>query len=172
MQWDNTGVTRHVLLTQNYAIKIVRIRGAMGFVRAYLANQSEWHQRERPNINPPLGTILHLVTWYKRAIYVGDWEPEDAPWFACNIAATRSYLLGRRTDIDGEPQNHEERKGSAWGFFLERGEMRWLLIDYDRAWAQPRRGILCRLYYANEERKARKWMNLPYEEERTTGSDA
>lgn len=141
-----SGVTRYVLLAGLYAVKVPRPRrhrrrvprsGSSG-VRGWLANRSEWRQRHRPGVNPPLLTVAHCVTVYRRADEVGTWHPgDDVP---CRPAAR------------GPGHDAEEAKGSSWGRFGDR----WLLIDYDRAWERPH-GIVGALYYAREDRRGRRW---------------
>jgi hypothetical protein len=69
----------------------------------------------------------------------------DAVW-------PESYRHG--TGLEGD-----ERKGSSWGRFGST----WLLIDFDRAWEEPR-GVVGALYYGRQERLARRWMALPARE--------
>jgi hypothetical protein len=129
------GVTRLVVLVGRWAIKIVRLDSTMGFVRSWLANESEWRRRRAQGVNAPIWTVVHLVAVYPRADEIGCWDPEDCPFPA-----------------DG----NEERKGSSWGRFGDR----WLLVDFDRAWQQPR-SLIGWLYYWNQDRLGRKWSKLP-----------
>jgi hypothetical protein len=132
VRWQvvRSGVTRIVLLTPRYAFKLPR-----GY-RGVLANESEWSQRHRPDVNSPLRSPLHLVQISRRAEKLfpgGTWAEER----------------------EAEGYSQEEAKSHSWGRFGDR----WLLIDFDRAWAEPR-GLLARPYYARQERLARKWMKL------------
>lgn len=137
-----SGVTRLVIVTRRYVVKMPRFRSYA--VRGWLANRSEWQQRRRAGVAAPLVTVAHLLTLYRRADEVGNWDPELAPGFA------RVF----RVDDDGTQQlNYEESKGSSWGRFGDR----WLLIDYDRAWEEPR-GLVGKIYYGRQERAARRWM--------------
>lgn len=124
-----SGVTRRVVLTKRWAIKLAR-----GY-RGILANESEWRQRRRPQVNRPLFDLLHVVQVSRRADHLAgpNWSHE---------------LLRRHSG--------DEEKPSSWGNF----NGQWLLIDFDRAWEQPR-SLLARPYYARQERLARRWSRLP-----------
>lgn len=88
------GVTRTVILTRKYAIKLPG--GLSGsIVRGWLANRSEWRQRKRREVSRPIGTLFHFALLMSRADRVGL-EGEDGPW------------MKRRGDI---------RKPSSWGLF-------------------------------------------------------
>lgn len=145
MQIVRSGVTRNVILTKRYAIKVpCRRWGSRApwkwigpLVRGWLANQSEWRQRHRRRVNPPLFTLFHFATWYRRAEEVSTWDTDNAPQ-----ATMRRYRV-------------EERKGSSWGRFGRR----WLLIDYDRCWERPW-GLVARFYYWPQERMFRKWAKV------------
>lgn len=154
MKLDRTGVTRFVLLTRRWAIKVPRVylprpeldRGLLrpvdDFVRGWLANRSEWVQRRRRDVNPPVHTLAFFVSVYRRADalvhprFAEAWEEDHAE-------------IG---------YSYEERKASSWG----RVGDRWLLIDYDRAWAEPR-GFVGGIYYRRQERAARQWAELSAE---------
>lgn len=105
------------------------------FVRSWLANRSEWCQRDRPDVARPLLTLLHLVVVFPAAdeVAVG----RGVPWQA------RAHSHSHSGD---------EAKASSWGRFGHR----WLLIDYDRAWESPR-GFVGGRYYLHQERLARRW---------------
>lgn len=129
-----SGVTRVVVLVGPWAIKIVRLRSSMGFIRSWLANESEWRRRRAPGVNGPIATVVHLIAVYPRAEEIGRWDPEDCPF-----------------PVEG----NEERKGSSWG----RVDGRWLLVDFDRAW-EERTWPVGWLYYWNQDRLGRKWAKL------------
>lgn len=135
MTVNRSGVTRTVIVTRRWAVKLAW--GRCGPLRGWLANRSEWVRRDRPRVLAASFTLCHFITWYRRADEVGTWDPEDAP---------QASMRRLRT---------EERKGSSWGRFGGR----WLLIDYDRAWQDPR-GWVGGWYYGRQERLARKWMRL------------
>lgn len=132
IQVVTTGVSRTVVLAGRWAFKVPSRRG--GFIRGWLANRSEWVQRDREGVARPVLTLGHVVLVMPRA--ERTW-PEPYRW--------ESY------GDDGD-----EGKGSSWGLFGEH----WLLIDYDRYWEHPR-GLVGGLYVANQERLSRKWMKLP-----------
>lgn len=134
-KWISNGVTRWVFLIGPLCFKFPKT------LRGYLANQSEWRQRFRTDVNRPIISIFHLITIYKRASEVGTWDTDDNPLFA-------------------DDYSNEERKGSSWGWFSDQG---WVLIDFDRAWQRPY-SIVGWFYYSKQERMARKWMSLPNHE--------
>lgn len=143
MRIVRTGVTRTVILTRSYAIKVPRSRDLRyfgWFLRGWLANQSEWRQRSREGIARPVFTLFHFVTWYPRADEIGTWEPSQSDWYAAE-------------------NDKDEIKGSSWGKFGES----WRIIDYDRSWHPDFRSRLGQLYFGRQERMARKW--LPESEE-------
>lgn len=113
-------------------------------IRGWMANQSEWRQRRREGVNSPICTLFHFVTLYWRAEMVGRWHTDECPFYA---------------------DSNEERKGSSWGAV----NGTWLLIDFDRAWRNPR-SLVGGLYYGKQERLSRKWSKLPqrYEERMVT----
>lgn len=127
------GVTRVVMLTRRWAIKVPQ---PDYFLRGWLANQSEWHQRRRLDVEPPRVSVFHFILVSRRALQVGAWDPDE---FVHDDDETRA----------------DERKGSSWGLFPEG----WRLVDFDRMW--ERRSPLAKLYCWNEDRKARKWLRLP-----------
>ena len=145
------GITRTVFVVGRWAIKVPSLRHRY-LLRGWLANRSEWKQRRRPDVARPIITLGHLVTVFPRAQEIGAWEPEDCPERA---------LWPSGLDVDEwdphQPCGHstEEAKGSSWGRFGDR----WLLIDYDRAWQDPR-GAVGAAYYGRQERRARKWSTL------------
>lgn len=122
------GITRTVLLVGPWAVKVPSARHRM-IVRGWLGNRSEWIQRWRSDVNPPLVTLGYLVNVYRRA----DW--------------TGAGCEGLPDGYDGD-----EAKPSSWGRFPSG----WLLIDYDRAWQAPH-GLVGRVYYGRQERMARRW---------------
>jgi hypothetical protein len=128
------GVTRTVWRVGRWAVKVPN-RGWL--VRGYLANQSEWHQRHRPDVNRPTATLFHLALVAPLADQLRD--PRDDQW---------------HLERNAEGYSDEESKPQSWGLFGGR----WLLLDFDQAWRQPRRGLVGRAYYGNQERLARKWM--------------
>lgn len=125
------GVTRRVWLTPRWAVKVPQ---PSYFVRGLLGNRSEWKQRFRLDVNPPLVTLGYLVSVYRRADEVDDWD-----WWPGVIPG----------------YSREESKPSSWGRFAGC----WLLIDFDRAWEHPR-GPVGAIYYGRQERLARKWADL------------
>lgn len=135
IKWIDEGVTRWVLCIGNVAIKFPKN------LRGWLANESEWRQRKRSDVNRPYISILHFIIIYPRASEVGDWDPEDCP---------------HDVSINIEHKSNEEKKGSSWGLFKDK----WLLIDFDRAWERPR-SLIGFFYYYNQERLYKKWSKLP-----------
>lgn len=149
MSIDRSGVTRTVMLTRRSAIKVPKS------VRGWLANRSEWKQRNRPDVARPTWSLLFFAQRYPLALFTGWWDPED-----CHIPAAVPSGLLVDPEEDWDPHapcghSNEEAKGSSWG----RYEGKWLLIDYDRAWQEPR-GFVGGLYYGRQERLARKWATL------------
>lgn len=140
MQLVKTGITRWVLLIGPFAIKFPKS------LRGYLANQSEWRQRKRPRVNRPIISLFHLMIVFYRATEIGKWEPKEF-----NVSSRYWY---------GIEYSNEEAKGESWGLVKNC----WVLIDFDRAWENPR-PVIGLLYYWNQARLARKWMNLPFREE-------
>lgn len=128
-----TGVTRVVVLWRGWAVKLPR-----GY-RGVLANESEWRQRRRPDVNPPVFTLAHLAMVSRRADALMPWG--DGSWMV---------------DRQADGYSNEEAKESSWGRF---GRV-WRLIDYDRAWQEPRT-LLARPYYARQEWLGRRWARLP-----------
>lgn len=137
MKIVKTGVSRNVILTERYAIKYPKPVFFWPFIRGWLANQSEWRQRKRRRVARPVFTLFHFFVWYPRAKYIGLWPSWDAPDFTYGMS-------------------EEERKGSSWGNFSFH---EWKLIDFDRAWENPR-GVIGRVYYWRQERLGRKWSKL------------
>lgn len=127
------GVTRTVILVDRWAIKIPKPSYQLG-VHGWLANQSEWRQRRRPDVNPPLLTLFHFATAYRRADELAErqYGPKGNEWPTAHYAE-QGYF-------------GDEGKGSSWGRFDDR----WLLIDYDR-WPLTR-GLVGRLYRAHRMR--------------------
>lgn len=95
-------------------------------IGGWLANQSEWRQRRKDGVNSPIFTLFHCVTMYWRAEATGSWDTDECPFPA---------------------DRNEERKGSSWGSI----NGRWLLIDFDRAWMNPR-SLIGGWYYGRMER--------------------
>lgn len=132
-----SGITRTVLLVGRWAIKVPRLSYAYG-VRGWLANRSECKQFARHGVNPPLTTLGHFATVYRRADRcLSEDEMRDRP-----------ELMNGDLWLGGD-----EDKASSWGWFGN--ELR--LIDYDRAWHHPR-GIVGGLYFGHQERIARRLM--------------
>lgn len=140
------GVTRTVWsLGPNWVVKIPNW-GCL--VRGYLANQSEWRQRHRPDVAPPVLSIFNVALIMGRAErnLLTHVERIGPP---ADIQITEDGVDGHRGD---------EAKLCSWGYYPESG---WRLIDYDRAWDPDQRSpITGRLYYWNQERLARKWSKL------------
>jgi hypothetical protein len=142
-----TGVTRSVVLTPRWAIKLPW--GLMhSIIRGWLANRSEWRQRDEPGVCRPIFTLAHLVLVMPRADEVGDdtdWDnllPNSGPW--------------DRFDLD----QGDSAKPSSWGRFGDE----WVLIDFEKAWDVADRGWVGRLYYGRQERLARKWTTMDMED--------
>lgn len=144
------GVTRTVVLTKRWAFKLP---GGLGhaWLRGWLANRSEWRQRNRPDVARPRLTLCHLVVVFPRAIHTGsdrlDPIEQELPLWT----------------QDGR-YSAEEAKPSSWGAFdcpCGCGYLRWMLVDFDRAWQQDSRGLVGSLYFGRQERMARKWMTRP-----------
>ena len=104
------GCTRTVLLVGRWAIKVPSIKYRRP-IRGWLANRSEWRQRRRPDVFPPVLTICFVVQVYRRASWTARWQPEHCPFEGYSV---------------------EESKGESWGLYPGGG---WKLIDYDRSWA-------------------------------------
>lgn len=135
MRLIRSGITRNVILTRHWAIKVPNSY-AWG-VRGWLANRSEWRQRRRPDVNPPVFTLAYVVSVYRRAVtFTAFRETDPGPW---------------------QTHQGDEAKPSSWGCPPASS---WRLIDYDRAWAQEDRGWIGALYFGRQERLARRWMNL------------
>ena len=143
------GVTRTVVLTKRYAIKLPWGQGH-SVLRGWLANRSEWKQRRRPDVLRPVLTLGHFVVVFPRVSTYVEWGAS----FVWNFT---KFVLPDYPDGD-------EAKESSWGLH----DMKFVLIDFDRAWESPGRGIVGGLYYGNQERLARKWMKLPYNPELTS----
>lgn len=84
MQLIRRGITRTVILTKHYAIKVPSLRG-MGmrmpptdriwsFCRGVLANQSEIEWSEVEGVNPVLWSLIGIVNVSRRA----EMPPDDA----------------------------------------------------------------------------------------------
>lgn len=134
------GTCRTVVLTQNWAFKLPWGL-AHNPVRGWLANRSEWRQRNRPKVCRPRLSVGHVVLVLPRAICTGV------------------ELWGADAQLGEELEPHftsDERKASSWGLFEEG----WLLVDYDRCYEPQDRGVVGRLYWGNQERLARKWAQL------------
>lgn len=145
----HSGITRHVLVGRRLAVKWPS--SYQWFVRGWLANRSEWKQRDRVGVNRPLVTLGHVVLVVRSARVVPDNEWASGPW----------RFPGEEVPwADGD-----EAKVSSWGWFASG----WRLIDFDRAWEHPR-GLVGSLYYGRQERLARKWAGLPALEAKTAGS--
>lgn len=158
---NTSGVTRIVLLAGKYAIKVPYPRKPL---RGWLANRSEWIQRDRPDVNRPILTIGHLAAVYPRVLFQGTWDPENCPFQAV-------VPSGLEPDEDWDPHtpsgySREEAKGQSWGHggqaWGHGTRIRWCLIDWDRAWQHPR-GWIGGLYYWKQERLSRKWAALPHD---------
>lgn len=140
------GVTRTVFVGRRWVVKVPRIHWSLSpemgtapwwcFARAWLANRSEWRQRDRTGVARPVLTFGHLAVVFPAAFRVAPDDGEVGPW----------------CDHSGD-----EGKGSSWGYFPGEG---WLLIDYDRAWEQDDRGLVGGIYYGRQERLARKWVGF------------
>lgn len=143
------GVTRVVFVGERYVVKVPRIpwgaegwrmtNGPFGWIlRGWLANRSEWRQRARGDVVRPFCTIAHVALVMPKAEVLLE---EDVPG---DLALMLSAYRG------------DEAKPSSWG----RLKGRWVLVDYDRAWEQGDRGWIGGLYYARQERRARRWARL------------
>lgn len=140
------GVTRVVILISRYAIKLPRrydffdvpSRFRLWWVRGWLANRSEWKQRRRGNVNPPLFTLGYLISIYRRA----DSIPAYGWW--------DHLVYGQLVEILG----WEEAKADSWGLFGDE----YKLIDYDKADEHPR-GIVGDIYYGRQERWFKRWLD-------------
>lgn len=164
MEIERSGITRVVLLTKRLAIKTPQVRnrtdfdrtGINAFVRGWLANRSEWKQRHRYGINPPLGTIGYVVNLYLRGDDLDpsndhqewQWDDEKMDW-------SDEWFAELATHANTYGFNGDEFKPSSWKQFGGR----WLLIDYDRAWAKPR-GLVGWWYYGLQKKNARRWADL------------
>lgn len=134
------GTCRTVVLTDRWAFKLPWGLGRNP-VRGWLANRSEWRQRDRLKVCRPRCTFAHLVLVMPRAICTGV------------------DMWGADEELSEELESHfssDERKASSWGLFEEG----WLLVDYDRCYQAQDRGLVGRLYWGNQERLARKWAQL------------
>lgn len=133
-----SGITRIAIIGRKYVVKIPNVR--YNFWRGWIANQSEWQQRDRADALRPLATLFHVFALYPKA-----WCPTEEDFAACPVA---------EGSIPGIDYTGDEEKVTSWGEY--RGE--WLLIDFDRSW--ERRSRIAKLYYANQDRKSRKWARL------------
>lgn len=134
-----SGVTRTAWKVGRWAVKIPNWGW---FIRGYLANRSEWDQRHRSDVNAPLWRI-GLIAVYPLAVTM-DRDAADR------------FERDRTPVLLEAGYSQEEAKPSSWGCV----DGRWLVIDFDAAWATPRRGAVGRLYYWNQERLGRKWARL------------
>lgn len=132
------GVTRIVIVGRRYAVKIPNYRH--GFIRGWLANQSEWQQRNRPDALTPRFSLLHLILVFPVA-----WCPTEEDFAACPVAEGSGPWLTYTGD---------EAKTSSWGWYHHEC----LLIDYDRAW--DRVSLSAWFYYKLQDRKGRRWAKL------------
>lgn len=139
------GVTRTVWSFGRHWVVKVPNRG--WFLRGYLANQSEWRQRHRPDVAPPVLSIFNVALVMARAErdllnHVALFGPPD------DMPITEDGVDGHSGD---------EAKLCSWGLY----PAGWRLIDFDRAWVLEQRSpIIGRLYYWNQERLGRKWSKL------------
>lgn len=84
MKVVRSGVTRTVILIGPWAIKTIPLHGhgPLGprawkpmwrwLVEGWRCNRSEWCQRARPDVNPPLVTFGHLALVFRRADQIAD----------------------------------------------------------------------------------------------------
>lgn len=146
------GVTRTVLLVGPVAVKFPGGYGisdgphnmALSWLRGWLANQSEWQQRHRPDVADVLFTFGHVALIMRR----GKPVPLEAAGAWDDVEAVNLGRMG---------YSAEESKPSSWAEF--NGD--WKLIDFDRSWHQDQRGLIGRLYWGWQERLARQWSRLP-----------
>ena len=131
------GVTRTAYRVGRWAVKVPN-RGWL--VRGYLANQSEWRHRDRADVNAPVFHLLGLVAVYPLAETMDRGHSDH---FEATVTPVLVHL----------GYSQEEAKPSSWG----RVGDRWLVIDFDEAWSVPRRGLIGRAYYWNQDRLGRKW---------------
>lgn len=133
-------MTRTVFVGRRWAVKVPTLRYRRNVLRGWLANRSEWRQRKQRGVARPVATLFHFAMVMPAAVCVGgEADPFwGEPWL-------------ERDGDDGKP--------CSWGWFPNGGG--WKLIDYDRAWESGDRGLVGGVYYWRQERKARRWMNLP-----------
>ena len=125
-----SGSTRHVYGLGRYAIKVpnlnprpTRWRGM--FLRAVLANRSEWKQRHRPDVVSPLLTIFWIIQVYPKVRPIP--EDEWALWNECH-----------RPKLVAQGYRYDEAKPSSWGrHTLAPLNTQVILMDYDRCWDEP-----------------------------------
>lgn len=171
MKVKRNGVTRLVILTERWALKIPKVEKDSRFflrgVRGWIANRSEWRQRNRPDVARPRFTFLHLVLVMPRARFTGaEWEA-FAP--ICIGPTVRDQVRAVPFWLEDDPRwestteedllHRDERKPCSWGWFGEHDG--WKLIDFDRGWVHPDdggdRGIIGGWYYGRQEKMARQW---------------
>jgi hypothetical protein len=150
------GITRIVFVGRRWAIKMPRrydSRFWLWWVRGWLANQSEWRQRDRPDVARPVFTLFHIALVFPAAIEVGNDKIEGGrivggpgPWLTFE---ERCLSFEERDD------HADEMKPSSWGRFADG----WKIIDFDRAWHSNHRSLAGKLYYERQERMARRWIN-------------
>lgn len=150
------GVTRSAwAFGRNWVIKVPN-RGR--FLRGYLANQSEWHQRDRPDVARPLLSIFHLALIMPRAhTTLLTHVEQHGPAVTSHIGTILDPAAPTITEDGVDGYVGDEAKLCSWGLFWNG----WRLIDYDRAWDPGQRSLITgRLYYWNQERLGRKWSKL------------
>lgn len=131
------GVTRTVILTHKWAIKLPSLSYQWG-IRGWIANQSEWAQRDRKDVCYPLLNLGNVVLVFLRARPAG-------------LSEGVLKMMGYTGD---------EAKPSSWGKLdCVSGRCRHVLIDYDNSEKDPRSRV-GEWYWGKQEKLARKWSSL------------
>lgn len=153
MKHIGKGITRTVFATKRYAIKFpgsyYKGHGYGHFARGWLANQSEWKQRKREDVCHPVFTFFHFALIMPIANTDGQELYGDV-----YMRVENKKFVGYIDPSDRDIKHADELKASSWGLFGIGEDEQWLLLDYDRCYKLPRKGLINRLYWWNEERKA------------------
>lgn len=154
VQIVTSGVTRVVFLAGRWAVKVPRCHGFgrstfWELTRGWLANRSEWRQRDRPGVARPIFTVCHFVVVYPRCLPL----PLEMQLDLEAIHDAESASVYR----DGhEAFDLEETKPSSWKM-LDGAPV---LVDFDRAWEDHDRGWVGQLYYWRQDWLGRRWARV------------
>lgn len=131
MKVIRTGITRTVILTRKYAIKIPSLRGGSrgawlwSFCRGVLANQSEVEWSCVPGVNPVLKSYWGVVNVYKRLEVLTDIDMKNLDI---------RMIAPEYVHVDPKADNIGWLHG---GVGYERGKFP-VWIDYDMSWNGPK----------------------------------